>query len=130
MNVKVLMECVGQCFGLPIHDCAGASPGLTWRALTKLPDIIAAATELYRRWLFEPELRPAPITANQDLFFLEILKHSSLIFQPRAGIAKEVLPTHVKLCESVLEVYRRMAKDVAMTKVRSCRDLSHNSVSR
>ena len=78
---------------------------------------------MYRRWLFEPELRPAPITANQDLFFLEILKHSSLIFQPRAGIAKEVLPTHVKLCESVLEVYRRMAKDVAMTKVRSCRDL-------
>ena len=28
VNVKVLMECVGQCFGLPIHDCAGASLGL------------------------------------------------------------------------------------------------------
>lgn len=81
-------------------------------------DIISAATELYRRWLFEPSATPPPVAANQDLFFLEILKHTSLLFQPRTALAKEVVPVHVKLCEAVLELYRRLAKDVPLSKVR------------
>ncbi len=34
------------------------------------PEIIAGASELYRRWMFELDIRPPPVNADQDRFFL------------------------------------------------------------
>lgn len=55
-HVKVIMETVGQAFGLDVEDAP----------------IISRVTDLYKRWLFEHDLgrRPLPVMTEEEYVYL------------------------------------------------------------
>lgn len=111
-HVRVIMEIVGQSFGLPIK--------------VETIDIIAGATELYRRWLLgdDERLIPPPIKDDFEVhqyFFKQMFNHFSLLFQPQAGEEEQkdvggesLLNHHVRLCENVLEIYANVGSEVPL----------------
>ncbi|PRP82956.1 rap/ran GTPase-activating protein [Planoprotostelium fungivorum] len=78
-HVQLIMECVGGAFTLPMEHSA----------------IIRNATELYRKWLIDPKLRPVPVADN-----LSDITKFSMLFAPRDS-GHDV---HGELCINVLSV--------------------------
>jgi hypothetical protein len=112
VHVRIMLECVGQCFALPLDSS----------------HIIESGIEIYRRWLLEPKKQPPPIQEDEQFFYKEMFKHLSLVFIKRAITeSAEILPEprsnrqlhkeisnnnqehlnlHTNLCNSVLALFR------------------------
>mmetsp|Transcript_20722 Transcript_20722/g.30812 ORF Transcript_20722/g.30812 Transcript_20722/m.30812 type:complete len:1224 (+) Transcript_20722:40-3711(+) len=72
-HVRVLMECIGQTFSLPID--------------VQTIVIIDKARQVYHNWLFDSASRPPPIQEDEQIFFKDIFKHYSSLFSPHASAA-------------------------------------------
>ena len=112
VHVRIVMECVGQSFSLPLSASK----------------IIESGIELYRKWVLEEKYRPVPIKEDEQFFLPEIIKQLSLVFVKRnyeeiseffkdskSSSKIEVrqidpVAIHVGLCNQVLDLYRAIGR--------------------
>ncbi|RCI01761.1 hypothetical protein CU098_005512 [Rhizopus stolonifer] len=80
-HIKWFMEVIGQGFNLPLEDMA----------------ITNDDVEIYSRWLFEPQTRPAAVMKEglEQEFYQIIFHQFSLLFQPRIA-RNSIVPTQDK----------------------------------
>lgn len=108
-HVEWMMEVIGQSFQLPIED----------------HEVINMAIDIYQKWIFNKDERPAPVNGNLQHFLREIFKHLTNIFQSRqvAKSAKEaqqqqtkpsVLKDHIFLCNRVMDIFLQMGANGEM----------------
>jgi hypothetical protein len=98
MHVHVVMETVGQAFGLDVDDAP----------------IISRATDLYRKWLFDGDRRPLPIVQQEQDITIKICKHFSLLFALRPFSKPNQLEIHGKLCSAVLDIYEGITRELGL----------------
>jgi RALGAPB N-terminal domain/Rap/ran-GAP len=106
-HVRVLMECIGQSFSLPID--------------VQTAVIIGKAVSVYKGWLFEKATQPSPLLEDEQIFFRDIFKHFSLLFDLRNSAAPEnvtstddgdTVARHSGLCHDVLDTLKRVGREL------------------
>jgi hypothetical protein len=88
-------EVLGQAFSLPLDDA----------------DVIQNTIDIYRNWM-QGIGRPTAFVENSQVFFQDMVKHTSLLFETRDA-SGAALERHLVLCATVLELLLWMGREKA-----------------
>eukprot|EP01102_Stenamoeba_stenopodia_P022731 TRINITY_DN9583_c0_g1_i1.p1 TRINITY_DN9583_c0_g1~~TRINITY_DN9583_c0_g1_i1.p1 ORF type:complete len:1236 (+),score=308.21 TRINITY_DN9583_c0_g1_i1:62-3769(+) len=87
---------------------------------------IGLATEVYKMWLFDESQRPPCFSSNEQFLICSMMGHLSQIFNPRLldsegdsldfSIDENALNVHIKLCDSILEIFANIGRQLKLTK--------------
>eukprot|EP01080_Neovahlkampfia_damariscottae_P002079 gene2079-1951_t len=93
-HIDFLMEITAQSFQLPISD----------------HEVIDQAIGIYSKWFLtknRPEVMNDP--KNTQLFYKEMFRHFTFLFQMREDETKDEIKEHIRLCNRVLEIFLKLA---------------------
>lgn len=76
VHATIIMECIGQCFSLPLPSSK----------------IIEGGINLYSKWILEESSKPPPLKEDEQYFLKEICKQLSLVFVKREYQGVDVIP--------------------------------------
>src|SRR3989338_9008283 len=98
-HVHILMECIGQAFGLPVNE--------------QTVVIIGKAITVYENWLFKDQTKPPPLKEDEQIFWRDMFRHFSMLFSPRSdGADTEAFAQHSRLCHRVLEIFSAVGRNL------------------
>jgi hypothetical protein len=68
-----------------------------------------SALKLYKMWALDEKKRPKVVSQNEGVYLQTIIRQLSQLFKFRVGLDVEQTNAHVKMCDSVLNIYAVMA---------------------